>query len=433
MTVANLRVTHSFSRTKLMVERAILTQRIVDEAEGSISGERWISDTRQRGFGLRIWRSKSGETRKSFCIRAVDQEGRAVRLTMDYWPAWAEFRERHWWEYRQGQKADPTLGELIDYARRWAHDELAKLRGTATLEEEETAQRDIGKRRAAVLTFRQTADIILRGMASKGLSEAYTDRLEKLFSNHVPATVAAKLTREVSRDDVACILNSSRLTPGNLRILRPFIRQALDVPWRFRTESKVAPHEIDEIVEPIDGQQLAALRTWNTSDYEAIFLLLETEPEKWQQARCLRIYFLSHHCPLSKLMAARWDQVWTTKRGGRSKVRWIYSDRRSGWASFPSKGEQVLRECLELGQAEFGDSEFCFPTRFGRKVGHIRSIEHIWRQTLFSRGLRYVSPRAFRKAYRATLPWDGWIEEIATALSISGGIPSQAPPETPEK
>ncbi|WP_072386437.1 hypothetical protein [Hyphomicrobium sp. CS1BSMeth3] len=403
-----------------MVERAILTQRIVDEAEAPIAGERWISDTRQKGFGLRIWRAKNGETRKSYCIRAVDQQGRAVRLTMDYMPAWAELYRRRSWRYREGQLNDPTLGELIEYARRWAHDELAKLRGTATLEDEEAAQREIGKRRAAGLTFRQTADIILRGMASNGLSEAYTDRLEKLFSNHVPATVAAKLTREVSREDIAGILNSSRLAPGNLRILRPFIRQVLDVPWRFRAETEVAPHQIDEIVNPIDDRPRSVLHTWSQGQYEALFQLLESELDKWQQARCLRIYFLSLHCPLSQLMRARWDELWVTKHGGRSGLRWVYSERPRGWDSFRSKGEQIFRECLLRGREEFGENEFCFPTHFGRNVGHIRSIEHIWRETLSSSNLSYVSPRAFRKAYRDAHPWHGWMHEFAADLSVFG-------------
>ena len=403
-----------------MVDRAILTQIIIDEAEAPISGERWISDTHQKGFGLRIWRAKNGETRKAYCIRAVDQQGRAVRLTMDYVPAWSELYRRRSWRYREGQQNDPTLGELIEYARRWAHDELAKMRGTATLEEEDAAQREIGKRRAAGLTVRQTADIILRGMAGRGLSEAYTDRIEKLFSNHVPTAVAGKLTCEISRDEVAGILNSSRLAPGNLRILRPFIRQVLDVPWRLRAKPKVAPHHIDEIVDPIDGPQLSALRTWTEGHYNALFKLLEAEQDKWQQARCLRLYFLSLHCPLSRLMAAQWDQVWTTKYGSRTGVRWKYSDRRGGWDSFRSKGEQIFRECLRRGQTEFGENEFCFPTRFGRKVAHIRSIDHVWRQTLSSSDLPYVSPRAFRRAYRDAHPWHDWMDEFAADLSMLG-------------
>jgi hypothetical protein len=63
-----------------MVERRLLTADFVNRATPPDLGERWIADTKLRGFGLRLWRTSSGEG-KALAIRVVDTEGRSIRRT----------------------------------------------------------------------------------------------------------------------------------------------------------------------------------------------------------------------------------------------------------------------------------------------------------------------------------------------------------------
>ena len=109
-----------------MVERRLLTTSFVDAATPPENGERWISDTKLRGFGLRLWPSTHGEG-KAFAIRTTDRKGRSIRMTYD-----AEARN----EYFFGFDKKLSLGDVLDKAREWAKDELCRTKGRPTLQEE---------------------------------------------------------------------------------------------------------------------------------------------------------------------------------------------------------------------------------------------------------------------------------------------------------
>lgn len=409
-----------------MVERAILSKRIVDEADAPARGERWVSDTIQRGFGLRIWRSPKGESRKAYCIRALDNSGKPVRRTLPHWQASSLFTQEHWWAIRRHQDFEPSLGDFVHVARRWAHDELARAKGKLTLAEEQEAQRSIGRQRVAALTFAQTMQATLDGMAHAGLTQAYRDRLFKLFFRHVPIEMASKGICEVTSADIAKVFGSQILKPGNLRILRPFIGQVLEIPRRFGADTAMSSYDfrgVDQSQQrgPASLEQLAG---WRDTDFDSFFVWLETEREKWQQARCLRLFF-HFYCSMSQLQKARWDQLCVVRSRtdpdsadeARKFLQWRHSDRVRGRETLRGASERLVRECFERCQAEFPSSEFWFPTRFGRGVGHITSIDHVWRVALAEFKLRYVSPRQFRSAYREAHPFHGWLPEFMAVLS----------------
>jgi integrase len=396
-----------------VVERAILTARLVENLEPPISGEHWVADTLQRGFGLRMWRSPLGEPRKAYCIRGQDQCGKSIRRTFESWRGEAQFRAEHWWDFRKG-RSGPTLGELIPYARRWAHDELSKLRGRLTLEEEEFQQREIGKRRASLLTLRRSIEKAIGGMKRQELTQSYLDRLEKLFFVHVPEQIADKKIAEVTSDEIESIFTSPEITPGNLRLLRPLLGQALEIPRRFGVETNVSSYDFRDMNSIDEGDFIRSYPTykWSTQQYEQFFLVLESENVYWQQAICLRLYF-QFRCPLSRLMAARWDELKeVTLRDSvrlRSKavphLEWWYQPERRRWEPIRSKALDLLRLCYESGEGLA--SPYWFPSEASRQHGHIRSIDHIWHRALHGYGLRYVSPRKFRSVFRATHPWYG--------------------------
>src|SRR5580704_9760279 len=113
-----------------MVERRLLTATFVDSVTLPNRGERWIADTRLRGFGLRLWRSTGGEG-KAFAIRAIDTKGRQIRRTYD-----GEARNEYFPPHQRR-----TLGDALDSARDWAADELCRAKGRPTLREEEDDHR----------------------------------------------------------------------------------------------------------------------------------------------------------------------------------------------------------------------------------------------------------------------------------------------------
>ena len=404
-----------------MVERATLTQRLVDEAEPPERGEKWISDVRQKGFGLRLWRSPKGEPRKAYCIRVSDAYGNSTRRTLDIAYARYLLREESW-EFRSGRRSDPPLGELISIARRWAHDELAKIKGMPTLQEEQLKQKKLGMRRAQALTLGRAAEYALRGMAERGVSQKYRDRIDKLFSTHIPASMAAKNICKVTLKDISQIFNSTSLKPGNLRILRPFLGQLLDMPARFGVWPKMTSYRFGRVPKlekrASRSEQIGA---WTEKDYAEFFQRLETEEEKWQQAYCLRIY-LSCSAPITRVMAARWDEMWVVKhepsflrRTPSKSLRWQY---RPDWRGVqPMRGvcAEIVRKCFEKCQSEFPNTPYLFPTGFGRRVEHIRSIDHMWRLALHAHKLRYVSPRVFRLTFNEALPWYGFNWEVDEA------------------
>jgi hypothetical protein len=410
-----------------MVERAILTKRIVDEAEAPSRGERWISDVVQRGLGLRVWRSPSGKPRKAYCVRAVDNSGKPARRTLLQWQALHLFRQEHWWTIRTHPDFEPSVGDFIHIARLWAHDELARLKGQLTLAEEREVQRDIGRQRVAALTFSKAMQAVLDGMAHAGLTQAYRDRLYKLFFRHVPIEIANKGVCEVTSADISKVFGCQNLKPGSLRILRPFIGQVLQIPDRFDADTAMSPYDfrtIDQSTRP-NPASLAQLVDWRETDFESFLVWLESKREHWQQARCLRL-FLHFYCPMSQLLKARWDQLYVVRSGShsgggseaRTFLQWRHSDRPSGSETLRGASEKLVRECFERCATEFPKSQFWFPTRSGRGAGHITSIDHVWRIALAEFKLRYVSPRQFRSAYREAYPFHGWLPDFMAALSI---------------
>lgn len=340
---------------------------------------------------------------------------------MPYWEAYHGFRQEHWWDFRRGDRQDPTLGELIEFARRWAHDEIASIKGRPALAEEDAAQKELARRRIEGLTLAGAAKAVLRGMDGRGLSQVYRDRLDKLFSRYVPTEVATKNVCDVSMDDIASLLSS--LAPGNLRLLRPFLGQTLDIPGRFGIRPAASSYEFrslsDHLTQAPDVPR--QLRNWARDDYVSFVSELEQERDRWQQAYCLRLFF-DFHAPLAQVLAARWDQLWEVNHhGGKGNkhYQWRYKEAPWKFESIRAPQVELVRKCLAWGKEEFGDTPYWFPSRHGRHFEHIRAVDHVWHAALYKRRLRYLSPREFRKALRATHPWFGYdFSRIGEVLSF---------------
>lgn len=377
-----------------MVERRVLTPAFVSRAVPPTKGERWVSDIKLKGFGLRLWTmgSKAGA---AFAIRVTSKDGRCIRKTF-------RFQESQTYRSHLGQGAGSiALGHFLDEAREWARDEIDQIKGRPTLDEEKQVRWRKAQARIQRLTFGRAAESLIVGMRGRGLSQAYVDRIDKLFATHIPAPLQKALLREVSAKDIAEAIVNTSIRPGNIRTLRSFIGQIFKRGSEFygplgRFSEDLSDHfwKRWDAEYKIDIPELAALKD---TDYQRIFKKLEAQESRWQQALCIRLFF-KFGAPLSRLMSARWAQV--------LEKSWYpyWPDERVYWFESQERIDDIAAAILDrvafLARKDFGASELWFPSHFGRSAQHIRTVDPVWRDTLDAVGSRYYPLREFALSYR---------------------------------
>jgi hypothetical protein len=197
-----------------MVERAKLTPQLVFEATSPNRGERWIADTKIKGFGLRLWSTKSGG-RKAFAIRVSGPSAGKIRRTFDLDKARrTNFDLRH--SYRENKYG---LGEYLEEAREWARDEIDRIKRRPTVEHEAWLERLSAEQLVQSMTLERAASALLGGLDANNASEAYRDRLNKLFAVHVPDRIKQTTLKKLNPRQIARALVKAKASPGNVRIL----------------------------------------------------------------------------------------------------------------------------------------------------------------------------------------------------------------------
>jgi len=375
-----------------LVERARLTPRIVSESACPTTGERWISDTKVRGFGLRLWATKSGG-QKAFAIRVSDSSSKKVRRT--FHP-----RNISGAHLREGNGKD-VLSDHLDEAREWAQDEIDRIKQRPTRHEEDSVQHRITGRLTRAMTLHRAAEALLRGMLSNGSSEAYRDRLGKLYALHIPQRLKQIPLERLEPWQVASALVKSKASTGNVRILRSFISQIIE---RAATFSGSLRRFHDEFSREFSIQwdrnrdvRYPELRKISAKKYKALFRALEADDTYWQQAMAIRMYF-TFHAPLSRILRAQWKQIhenyWYPYHPGEKKY-WF--ECREG---IDGDAQELLRRIKRLGEQDFATSPFWFPSRHPRNVHHIRTIDLAWRRALRKSRLDYYPLREFSRSFR---------------------------------
>lgn len=388
-----------------MVERAILSQSIVDGADVPQVGEKWISDTKVQGFGLRVWRKSDGSAGKSYCVRASDQLGKSHRRTLDVTSLF-EWRLATWNNSQSVNKGLPSLGQFIEAARDWARDTVDEIKGRPTLEGEEKIQRQAYQSSASKRTVRRLAEVILRSYSVNGASQSYIDRLDKLFFGHAPAKLLDRPVSSLTEQDISELANFKVVTPGNLKFLRPFIGRVFELDSRLsNTRDLYYALRLDATKDDQDqSSEQEILANWGDGEINQFFDFLLAEKKYWQQATCLYFYFSFSRAPLSQLMAARWKQFYEFKSntadniGSESsrRIAWCYRDAAWFHESVSSRDLAVLSDLRASSLSNSDGNEFLFPSPFGEKNDHIRSIDHVWIRTLERFRFAYISPRKFK-------------------------------------
>lgn len=379
-----------------MVERALLTPRLVFEAKCPIRGELWIADTKIRGFGLRLWSTKSGG-QKAFAIRVVDPDSRKIRRTFEIDKAWQtkfEFTYSHR-EDRFG------LGEYLDEAREWARDEIDKTKGRPTVHAEHRLEYKSTGELVRSLTLQRAVSAVLLGLMANNASQRYRDRLDKLFAIHIPERIKQTSLANLNPKQVARAIVKADASAGNIRVLRSFISQIMERGASFngplgRFHSDFAS-EFNAQWERNRDVRYPELRKIRAHKYQKIFRALESDEIYWQQAMAIRLYFV-FRAPLSRVLSAQWKQI--------HEGYWYpyWPDEKEYWFECRDKIVEDTRRMLDrirsLGERDFNGSDFWFPSRHGRSASYIRTVELAWRRALRKSQIAYYPLREFSRSFR---------------------------------
>lgn len=368
-----------------MVERRLLTPEFVQSVMPPHQGERWIADSKLRGFGLRLWATPNG-IGKAFGLRITDKNGKKVRKT---------FSLRYF-----DSGSDRELNTRLQEARRWAKDQIDASKGRTTLKQDQEERRQRIADRISKMTLLRAARLTLDGMRIQGMSAAYVDRLDKLFSAHIPKPLWSMRLNEVSPKAMACALARMAPSGGNLRILKSFIGQIFNRTTELGGSTTAFMSEFPDQFwrkwRSANKQPFPELLNLTRHDYSLIFARLEAEEERWQQALCIRLFFMLG-APLSRLMDAQWWQI----IGDRwypylpeEKFYWFES------SEYLRPDTIVVLERARILCKERSEKRYLFPspTLPGKPI---TTTLGLWRDALEEVGSRYYPLAEFARHFRS--------------------------------
>jgi hypothetical protein len=192
-----------------MVERRLLTPEFVHSASPPPHGERWIADTKLRGFGLRLWTNRSGGN-KAFALRVLSADGFSVRKTFHLTGQW-----RTDLDFAYGDRKNTHgLGEYLEDARKWARDEIDDEKCRLTVSQEYEVDSEDASDRVQQMTLEAAAQSLIFGMRANGRSEKYVERLDKLFYNSVSQKLRKTPLKQLSAKAVAKCLGRVPINPA---------------------------------------------------------------------------------------------------------------------------------------------------------------------------------------------------------------------------
>lgn len=376
------------------MEKVHLTSSFVDAALPPERGERWIADTEIQGFGLRLWATNSGEG-KAFAIRTFTTDGRIVRRTFDI---------RKSSEYRCELIFDLEsrgLGSYLVSARRWACSEICRLKGLFPRLDRSEAVRVRKAEQTLQSSVQKATENLLDDMRRRKLSDPYIDRLDKLFFIHLPKAIRSAPMAEVSPSQIATALSKANLAPTALRVLRNFVIRVFETAVPAKSSLLYFSRELDDLLHGARSHcyngLFNQLEDFAEENYETLFQRLEAEKTYWQQGMCVRLFF-EFWTPFHRLLGARWDGIvhgrWYPYPPSERRLNFRYG------GLIDNRVAGLLDRVRRLGTEEFGASSYWFPSRFGRKFGHIRTVDTIWRDALYDIGARYFPLRKAALSYR---------------------------------
>ena len=420
--------------------RIYLTKRVVDEAPHPSATEYWISDTKIKGFGLRVSKSPSGSVSKAYCLRMKDQDGKRTRKTFDPWLArYEKFQWLQWRSDEVNSPSDITLGSLIDEARVWALDQLDLVNGRilygdrgerrvvySTLEDERQQQALAVQERVRSYSLEKAKSLQLLHLYSIGRGQAYIDRLDKVFSQHVPNDLKTKRAVDIAPHEFESVLSSIERI-SSLRMLRSFFGQILNLISKHQVRPNTFPRHLRDISTPKPTSKepiISDAATWHS-----LFSFLEAENELWQQAYCLRIYFTMYPASLSRLMSARWDELeihgfgqTDTDQYNSTFIDWKFGNDFYSRRRLRGPAVRVLLKAKSKAAELFQSSDFWFPSpSHHHRNSHIKNVNVLWERCLETLRLPTFTPKAYHQDLFRSRYWrrNIWIDRDRDQPSLT--------------
>jgi hypothetical protein len=390
-----------YGTIKLMTHRRLLTPAFVNRIRAPRTGERWIADTKIRGFGLRLWRVR-GNAGKAFGLRCADATGKPVRRT-----------------FKPNKHNHSRLGNLLEEARSWARDERDRLKGRLTVDQESLINKAGFERAFSKLTLRELADAKLYGMKALGRSDSYVTRCDKLFSQCVSALLQKKRLRSVKPEELARCLRRLDAKPGKARVLRAFLGQILNSAgdfdrraWRLldRTQRLYSPN--------YESRRLYEAPQVSARKLHALFKHLSEERASVLPALYLRLLF-EFEVPYEALLRARWEQI-----DGSIWYPWSEKERRYSWLQ-RRRIEPWTRRVLERLERETSKfaprSPFLFPSLNSRS-GHMRTFQSYWVRVAHKLSMSKHSLKKWIRAYHRHILLPMHMRQISAQLMIAAEL-----------
>lgn len=355
-----------------MVNRCHLTPEFVDSLQPPETGEIWIADTHQKGFGLRAWAGKNGGG-KAYALRLRDINGKLIREVFTPNP----------WNWRFDQREKPPyikpLGFFLPDAREWARDRTDILKGRLTRQEKRAIRRELRSQRALAKTLNKLAEETIADLRKKRRQQAYVDSMYKLFWRYIPNDLKELRLIRISSRRMAHVITNKEILPGNARKLRAFIGQIYKRVslWSIDRRLEHIQRRIYQIWSEGKTVPYPKIKEISEDDFKAFFQRLETETVYWRQALALRLYFATG-ARLSRILAGQWRQIidsnWYPYLPNEKKF-WF-----EGCEHIHKEVEHIFSLIRQRLHEEIGPSEFFFPSDHGMTSGHIMTVQPFWRR-----------------------------------------------------
>jgi hypothetical protein len=357
-----------------MAEQTKFTAEFVDSLIPPKKGERWISDTEVRGFGIRLWGGATSG--KSFAIRVKDKNKKTIRKTIF-----------------------EASGGLLDIARTIALGRILALKDIKPpLSPEEKLQI---KQRAKFkeLLFDQLATHAIKKQRRTTKSLQYADDNWSRYSKYASSFLGKKKAVEVTADEMFAVLESKLIKnkPAQRRNLYSFFRYMMKMAWRMSPDFRV------ETIKFLDEKTIKSYRMKEPDqsihdiklrDFDKLFKILNSETKYRQKADFIHLLFLlGPEVSPSKLLQARTDEFFarectikenffSTKTNIYRYVCWKPPFNRKKYFEYrlESTGIDLLEKILDRNEKEFPKKLFLFPSSRSPKSGHMTAFRGYWRE-----------------------------------------------------
>ena len=237
-------------------------------------------------------------------------------------------------------------------------------------------------------------------MRVEGRSQPYVDRLDKLFATHIPKRLKRLPLDEISPKSLAGSLAAMASQGGNLRTLRSFIGQVYDRAADFDGSLHTFAEELSVHFwrkwQSANKLPFPEIKKLERADYEKIFARLEAEEDRWQQALCIRLFFILG-APMSRLMRAQWRQIVDNKWFPYlpdEKVYWFES-----LEHLKDDAKRILERVRNCARDSPVQSPYWFPSR-ASPLTPICTVKGFWRDALDNVGSRYYPLGEFAQSFR---------------------------------